>query len=194
MRTKAPPLLPIFRSRLQGELLAAVLLGDRGTSSVTDLARRLGADVATVQREVERLERAGILTSTRQGRSRLIAPNTDSPLHTPLVELLLVSFGPPYVLADEFAGIEGVDEIYLFGSWVARFQGGEGPAPEDIDVLIVGDADRDELYDAARRAEHRLQREVSVTLRKKDAWLGSNDPFLRQVRSSPLVPVLPTKD
>ena len=44
MRTTAPPLLPVFRSHLQGELLAATLLAPNREESLTDLARRLAAD------------------------------------------------------------------------------------------------------------------------------------------------------
>jgi hypothetical protein len=35
--------------------------------------------------------------------------------------LLLRSFGPRQVLAEELEGIEGVESAYLFGSWAARY-------------------------------------------------------------------------
>lgn len=57
MGAVAPPIMPIFRSRLQGELLAAVLLADDGEFSLTGLADRLGAAISTVQREASRLEK-----------------------------------------------------------------------------------------------------------------------------------------
>ncbi len=86
MRTAAPPLLPIFRSQLQGELLALVLLG-QDQMTVSDLARRLGAPFATVAREVNRLEGAGLLRSRRVGRARQIAVDDDNPAVRPLREL-----------------------------------------------------------------------------------------------------------
>jgi hypothetical protein len=42
----------------------------------------------------------------------------------------------------------------------------------DIDVLVLGDPDRDALYEAVRRAEHRLGRPVQVTVRD-GSWLES---------------------
>lgn len=189
MRTRHPPLLPIFRSRLQGELLAAVLLVPHRASSISDLAKRIGADVATVQREVDRLERAGILTARRVGRTRLVSANTDSPLHRPLAQLVLLAFGPARVLSEELGGVKEIEEAYIFGSWVDRYQGTEGPPPEDLDVLIVGRPDRDQLYEATLRAEERLQRRIDVTVRTKNAWRNAADGFLRQVRSSPLIPI-----
>jgi predicted nucleotidyltransferase len=188
MRTKAPPLLPIFRSRVQGDLLAATLLHPTRRESVSELARRLGADVATVQREVSRLERAGILRTTRVGRTRLVEADRDSPLHGPLKELVLRVFRPAHV-AEEFESVVGIDEMYVFGSWAARYLGEEGPDPGDIDLLLVGSPDRDEVYQAALRAERRLGREVNTTIRSRDAWESSADGFLRQLRSSPIVPL-----
>lgn len=194
MRTKHPPLLPIFRSRLQGELLAAVLLVPGQASSLTDLAGRIGADVATVQREVDRLERAGILQARRVGRTRLVSANTSSPLHRPLAQLVLLAFGPTHVLAEEFGVVKGIDEAYIFGSWAERYEGVEGAQPEDLDVLVIGEPDRDQLYDAVLRAEERLQRRIDVTVRSTEAWKRADDGFLRQVRSSSLIPVLGTTE
>lgn len=187
MRTPAPPLLPVFRSQLQGELLGATLLDPEREESLSGLARRLDADVGTVQREVTRLERAGILRSRRVGNTRLVAANAESPLYRPLAELVLRAFGPLHVVAEEFAEIAGVGDVYIFGSWAARYLGEEGPSPADLDVLVVGGPDRDEVYEAALRSERRLGRQVNVTIRSKAAWERAQDGFVKQVRSAPLV-------
>ena len=56
MRTESPALAPIFRSHLQGRLLAAVLLGTDALT-IAALAQAVQAPESTVHREVERLER-----------------------------------------------------------------------------------------------------------------------------------------
>lgn len=167
-----------------------MLLEPQGGSSISDLAGRIGADVATVQREVDRLERAGILTTERVGRTRLVSANTTNPLNRPLAQVVLLAFGPAYILSEELGGIEEIHEAYIFGSWAERYEGIEGPPPGDLDVLIVGTPDRDELYEATVRAEERLQRRIDVTVRTKEAWRNAGDGFLQQIRSSRLVPVL----
>jgi hypothetical protein len=63
----------------------------------------------------------------------------------------------------------------------------QGPAPHDVDVLIIGAPNRDEVYEAARRAQDRLGREVNTTIRKAGQWHSAQDGFTRQLRSSPLV-------
>src|SRR5439155_8362383 len=106
-------------------------------------------------------------------------------------ELALRAFGPARVVAEELSRIRGADEVYIFGSWAARYQGEEGPPPGDLDVLVVGSPDRDEVYEAALRVEHRVRREVNATVRSKAVWEAARDGFVRQVRSSPLIRVAP---
>lgn len=188
MRTSAPPLLPIFRSRLQGDLLARVLL-QPGSLTVSALARELAAPVPTVQREVSRLEDAGILVTQHVGRARLIEPNDANPVVRPLRDLVLLAFGPRQVIAEEFA-VLGPAEVLIFGSWAARYRGEPGSPPGDVDVLVIGQADREEVFDAAQRSEGRLGREVNTTVVSVDRWKASDEPFLRELKRRPLVPVV----
>lgn len=187
------PVLPIFRSQLQGELLATLLLDPDTEHSLSELARKAEGSVAAVQREVDRLESSGILVSRRVGRARMVRADLSSPLFEPLSELVVRTFGPPAVIAAELADIAGIDGAFLFGSWAARYHGETGPAPRDIDVLVVGSPDRDEVHDAALRAEGRLGRPVNMTVRNAEGWAGAQDGFARQVRRSPIVP-LPLRD
>ncbi len=189
MRTHAPPLMPIFRSQLQGELLAAVLLSDQ-ERSVSDLAAMVRSPVPTVAREVSRLERAGVFKSRRVGTARLVRADADSPVAEPLTELVLRTFGPVSVLAREFGQLDGIERVEIYGSWAARYQGETGPPPGDIDVLILGSPDRDDVFDAAGRAERILGREVNTTIVSAKRWAQPEGAFLTQVRDRPRVPVL----
>ncbi len=189
MQAPPPPLLPVFRSRVQAELLTQLLLNPNVEVSLTRLADVVDASVSAVSREIDRAEAAGLVRSRRVGNTRLVSADRDSPLFEPLAELLLRAFGPRRIIGEEFGGIDGVEELYLFGSWAARYSGEGGPAPEDIDVLVIGTPDRNELFDAARRSEHRLGRPVQATVRSRDSWDESEESFIRQVRSHPLVVV-----
>lgn len=187
-RGSPPPLLPLLRSRLQAEVLTLILLGPEQEWSLTGLASRAGVSVSSVQREVDRAEQAGVVSSRRLGSTRLVKA-AESPLTAPLAELLLRSFGPRQVLAEELAGIEGIEAAYLFGSWAARYTGEAGRPPADLDVLVIGAPDRDDLDDAAQRAERRLAREVNVTIRSVDWWREGTDGFHADVIRRPLVPL-----
>lgn len=62
----------------------------------------------------------------------------------------------------------------------ARHVGQYGERPVgDIDVLVLGEPDRDQLYAAAGAAEERPGRLVQVTIRKA-SWLESGSGSLHQ--------------
>jgi DNA-binding transcriptional ArsR family regulator len=187
MRTASPPLLPVFRSRLQGELLALLLADASVEWTVEQLAEQTDQPYQTVANEIRRLEGADLISVRHVGRSKILRANPDSPYFEPLAQLALMSFGPPLVIGEEFRTVDGIQRAFLFGSWAARYAGESGPAPHDVDVLLVGSPDRDSTYDAARRAEQRLGREVNVTIRTVENWRTATDGFTRQLHASPLL-------
>ena len=187
MRTGAPLLAPIFRSDGQARLLSALLLvGDE--LSVTDVAERADLAYPTAHREVARLIDAGILVERLVGRTRLIRGNPDSPLTAPLREILTVVSGPVVLLAAEFERIDGIQSAFLYGSFAARLRGFDGPAPRDIDLMVVGAPDVDAIYEACTRVEAAVHRPVNPTILSAEEFKAESG-FLDTVRSGPIVPV-----
>jgi DNA-binding transcriptional ArsR family regulator len=190
MRSDAPRLLPVLRSQHQADLLTLLLLHPDQEFTIADLARRLSVPQSTVSVEVRRLADAGILAIRPAGRSRLVTANSSSRLAGPLTELLTLTYGPHVVVADEFADVEDVALVVIFGSWAARYQGQRGQPPNDVDVLVVGTPDRVAMYTAAERAESRLGRPVNPTTCLPDQWANPTEPFIREIKSKPYVSVL----
>ncbi|CQD02043.1 ArsR family transcriptional regulator [Mycobacterium timonense] len=188
MKTSA--LLPILRSQLQGELLALLYLHPDIEYSLSDAARHIGATVRAVHHEVERLAAAGFVQERRFGNMRLIKA-AETRLARPLTELLSLTYGPLSVLPNELAQVDGVLQAFVFGSWARRYVGEPGPPPADVDVLVVGNADLDDLDEAARRAEELLHFPVHIARVLPDRWASEtqDDGFLADVRNKPRVPI-----
>ena len=184
MRTTAPLLLPLFRSRGQARLLARVFLHPDDRLPLNQLARELGLDPATVQREADRLEEAGILTSERVGTARLIRPNEESPFYQELSGLVQKAFGPVPVLRERLEQLGDVEAAFIYGSWASRYAGERGEPPADIDLLIVGKPDRRELARVCREAgaELRLRGEPD---RPRAGRLGVGCDGVHQVDQEP---------
>jgi predicted nucleotidyltransferase len=189
MRSPASSLLPLLRSQVQGDLLALLYLHPDQEYSLTEAARVIGASVKTVHTEASRLVAAGFAADRRQGNIRLLRAVTDSPISRPLTDLLAVTYGPQPVLTDLLSRTEGIQLAYIYGSWAARYLGEPGPVPNDIDVLVVGTADRDELDRIAREAQTRLGRPVDIRRVRPEAWdsTDSADAFSASVRERPLL-------
>ncbi len=142
----------------------------------------------SVYREVQRAEQAGLVTTRKVGNTRLARANTDSPYYAGLADVLTRAFGVPAVLAEVLRHVGGIDDAYIYGSWAARHAGQAGQRPvADIDVLILGSPDRDQLYEALSTAETRLGRPIEATIREAD-WLKSGSgSFHETVISRPML-------
>ena len=86
--------------------------------------------------------------------------------------------------------MSGLSEAFIFGSWAARYHGDAGPAPGDIDLLVIGEEQNlnvDRVYEAVRIASERLGREVNVTIMNEDEWRNDHTGFLDTIRERPLL-------
>jgi len=189
MRLAAPAVLPIFRSKLQGEILALTLIDPERSWTIDELARRTGHPYQTVATEVRRLQQADILRAQTIGRTKLLTANAASPYAGPLTELVVTAFGPPLVIAEEFGTVAGIEQLFIYGSWAARHAGEPGPAPNDIDLLVIGQPDRDAIFEAAKASQHRIGREVNTTIRTPEQWAEATDGFTKKLRESPMVEI-----
>ena len=194
MKTASPMLLPLLRSRSQGDVLAVIMLDPQHERSLSEIADETGISVSTVLREVARLEEGGLVTTTRRANTRLVRAVTDSVVYKPLADLLAVTFGPAAVLRTALAEVRGIERAFIYGSWAARYAQRSGPVPEDIDLLVVGDIDRHVLADAVAEAEAVLRREVNVRRVTATAWANDNGSFKQTVLSKPVVDVIGKRD
>lgn len=189
MNTLAPSLSPLFRSDMQGEMLAHLFLNpDRGFT-VAELARLTGSAYASVHREVGRVVRAGWVSRHRVGQATVVQAEKESPVFEPLVRLLAQSYGPVAVIPQLMSGIAGITSVEIYGSWAELRVGEFVGFPQDIDVLVVGNPNRAELDEAAREAETILGRDVNIRVVSVDLWRESDDPFLASLRLKPRIPL-----
>ncbi len=178
-------MLPLFRSQTQALVLTRLLLGP-GEESLTDLAIAVGSYKNAVKHEVDRLEAAGLVSSRPVGRSRLVSVSAGEPVRSILLDLVLHTYGPIHVVGEELSGVAGIAAAFIYGSWAARYVREPGPPPGDIDVLVVGDPDRDDLFDAVGRATTRLGKEVNVHVVTAAAWAKPKGAFLSELKANPL--------
>lgn len=155
---------------------------------VRAVARALDRDPTAVARDLDRLERAGVLTSTRRGRLRIyrLAPSSLVDELRPLVQRTV---GVEARLADALREVAGIRQAFLYGSYAS----GTERAASDLDLMVVGEPDPEQLWDRLLAAERDLRRDVNVTEytpREFDALRRKRDSFLISVLSGRVVPLI----
>jgi DNA-binding transcriptional ArsR family regulator len=181
MPSAAPELIPVFRSETQARLLAEVFFGQPASGS--ELARRLGLLQSTVARELGRLADAGVVTFEQVGRSKIVRP-ADAPFRSALSQLVAYAAGLPHIVRGEYADVGDIDEVFIHGSWAARFNGEPGPPPNDVDLVIVSPT-----HTRFSLAEHRAAIEAATDLSVDQIVVPPDHPDLDRLRRGS-VPVI----
>lgn len=159
--------------------------------TVAELENATSIPQQTVSREVARLVQAGLFQDRRQGRMHFVAANQASPYFPELAGLLLKAIGPKEVLADELAGVPGIKEAHIFGSWARRYDGLPGDPPRDVDLVVIGEPDVDTVYAACQRAAQTISQEVNPVVLTQKEWKQKRSGFLREIQAGNLVQVVP---
>jgi len=165
------------------------VIGGEGPQSLSAISERARIPLSTVQREVDRLERAGLRVSERIGNTRLVRPNNDSPYFSDLHSLLLKAFGPTKLLTSLLVEIPRIDRAYVYGSWARRYLGNDSVIPRDLDVVVIGSPAPNAVFAAARRAEADLNLEVNPVIVTPDDW-DNPSGLIRRIKNGPLVELI----
>lgn len=174
-------LLGPFRTRV----LSALLLHPDTTWHVRELARRLNALPGSLNRELQKLADAGILSRQRVGNQVHYRANLACPVFLELTGLLRKTSGLATVLAEVLQPLaDRIDCALIFGS-VAR---GEEAAGSDVDVLVLGELEFGEVLTAFHPAQGVVQREINpvvyrtIDFRNK---VTSKNTWAREVLRNP---------
>ena len=171
--------------------MAELFLHPNQELTLAEVTRRTGLAQAVVHKEVSRLVNGGVLTDRREGNNRLVRVAVNHPLFRPMAQIIAAAYGPVPVLRDLLGPIDTVAEAFIYGSWAARRSGEVGLPPRDIDVMVVGDLSVDDMIDVQEAARSHLGLEVNVHRTTPAAWAARDcDPFLSQVASQPVVPLV----
>jgi predicted nucleotidyltransferase len=175
-------------TRVQQRVLA-VLFGNPARSFYAkEIIRLAGVGSGAVQRELAKLEGAGLLTAERMGRQKHYQANAASPVFTELRGLVLKTSGLADVLRAALAPLAGdVRAAFVFGS-VAT---GGDTARSDVDLMVVSDAlAYPELFTALEPAAATLGRTVNPTVYTPDELrhrVAHANAFVSRVLAGPKI-------
>lgn len=115
---------------------------------------------------------------------------TESPLYEPIRDIVRMTVGAPDVIRRSLAGLGGVDRAVIFGSY-AR---GDMRADSDVDLLVIGAPDRDDLTDRLEAAGREIGRPVNETVMTSSelaARRARGDRLVQSIEDGPTIQILP---
>jgi predicted nucleotidyltransferase len=151
-----------------------------------ELARSLNENYSAVWRELDRLEKAGILISTRSGRAKAYRVNPACPITPELTAIMMKTAGAGETLKLHLKEVGGIQAAFIFGS----FASGKADELSDIDLMIIGEMSLEVLAPVISEVEKQLNRPVNYVFYSDPEWqdqVTRNEPFALNIINSPKI-------
>jgi predicted nucleotidyltransferase len=194
MSTAHDSLSDVLFGQIRGGVLA--LLYGRADESfyVRQIARHLEASVGAVQRELEKLAQIGLITRRSSGNQVFYQVNDRSPVFSDMRSLVNKTVGVFNVLRNALEPlVERIIVAFVYGS-VARE---EETAQSDIDLMIVGEVELDEVLSRLSGVEGTLGRPMNPTVYSAKEFkqkIASGNHFLNAVMKGKKVFLMGSED
>jgi DNA-binding IclR family transcriptional regulator len=174
-------LAALFSSRVRAAVLALLLPRPHLSFSLTDLSRRLGLPVSSLQHECYKLTRLGVLRDERAGNARLYRPDSVWPLQAALTAFVVRALPLTDTLRGTVEQVAGIEAAWVSGDLAAR----ESP----VYLVVVGNLGVEEIDGVFARARIALapaaaSGSVELAFFRAEDWAartGCGDRFARSL-------------
>ena len=144
-----------------------------------------GDSTNSIRQELNKLESANLLISSTKGNKKYFNANIKHPLFPEINSILLKFTGLDQLIIHVIEKLGDLKEVYLIGDL------GKGIDSELIDLVFVGDINRDFLNKLIEKAEKHIHKKIRYVLLsmaefldKKSKIIGANDLLLWKALST----------
>ncbi len=188
MRKKSP--LDSLFPKVRQAILGTTLLHPERSWYLSDLAREIGVTPSSLQRELSKLVKSGVLIRREEGNRVYFQGNPECPFLQDLQALLAKTTGIVDVLRDALGPVsQRIFSAFVHGS-VAR---AKELSTSDVDLMVIGEVGLSDLAPLLKTAERRLGREVNATTYTPEEFarkVATGDHFIHTVLGTEKVPVV----
>jgi hypothetical protein len=154
----------LITSKTRIRLLLKFFLNPETKAYLRGLADELGESTNAVRVELNRLNKAGLLKSVSDGRTKLYWANPEHPLFPDIHSLVKKYLGIDQVIDMVLAKLGTVELAFITGDYAKGIDSGI------IDLVIVGRIDREYLQSLIEKTEEIISRKIRVLVLNKQEF------------------------
>ncbi|GAB4482821.1 MAG: hypothetical protein OHK006_02110 [Thermodesulfovibrionales bacterium] len=157
----------LFSSAIRAEVLALLLSNPDEKFYVREISTLLRKNPSGVKRELDNLEKMGILSSKKVANLKYFQAEKKSPLFSELKSLIAKSLGVPGALKT-LLKTTGVKAAFIFGPFVENEEAGT------VNLFIAGPTNL-LIYEGVKDVEERFQKKITVMLMDEAEFKAKRD-------------------
>lgn len=169
----------LFTSNTRIKLLTTFLLNPDQEFFIRELTRRLNEQINSIRRELDNLKKIGILKTKSKSRKKYYYVNKNFFLLPELTALISKAIASDKKIAQDLERMGEIKMLALAGLFINK-------PTETIDMLIVGNIDREKLANYLN-VKMQTERPVKFTVLTEDDYryrINCHDQFIQDIISS----------
>jgi hypothetical protein len=169
----------LISSKTRIKLLMKFFLNSKNTAYLRNLEDEFGESTNGIRLELNKFEKAGFLSSSKNGNKKIFSANTLHPLFKDLNSIILKMTGIEYILDYVIQRIGDLEKVYLVGNLA------KGQKTDIIDLVLVGNnLNKQFLIEQIEKAEKKLKKKIRYI------HFGSNEFNLNKINEPDMHPLL----
>lgn len=179
----------LFTSKARVGILEEFLLNANTEYHIREISRITKISPIHVQKELRNLESIGLLSSRKKGNMILYKLQTKSPIADDLKRIFLKTESIGKEILKGIGSKGKIRYALVYGS----FAKGTESTASDIDLLVVGNIEEDEILKSISKAEKRIGREVNFILWTEKELLQKikeNITLVREISKTPIIMII----
>lgn len=164
----------LISSKTRIKLLLKFFLNSKTTAYLRSLEGEFGESSNSIRLELNRFEKAGMLSSEMKGNKKIFSANEQHPLFKEIHNIVLKHLGLDKVIENVIERLGAVESVFLAGKFA------KGIDSKIIDLVFVGNIEKSYLVELIEKVESRIERKIRYLIYENDELLeedwGSFDP------------------
>ncbi len=144
----------LISSKTRIKLLLKFFLNSNMTAYLRGLEGEFGESTNAIRVELNRFEKAGMLSSFMKGNRKYFKANQKHPLFEEIHKILLKYIGLDSIIENVIQKLGDIDKVYLVGEF------SKGLDSKIIDLIFIGNIDKVYLLKLIERAEDMVDRKI----------------------------------
>lgn len=182
----------LFSSKTRVEILKLFLFNTNNSFYQRQISNLTAQSIRGVQREVDKLNRIGLIEKSIQGNRIYYKVNKKCPIVEDLKNIFFKSVGIAEVLRDNFKE-KGIKVAFIYGSYAK----GEESLLSDIDLMVIGDISSKELSSILSKPKKELMREINYAVFSLNEFINKamqKDHFINSVLKDKKIYIIGSED
>lgn len=133
---------------------------------IRELARRVGTEINAVRRELDRLQKCGMLKKETRANRIYFSVRKDYPGYKDMLSFVYKEIGIGGLVLKNLSELGKVK----FGILSTEFIEGRVSSPNEVDLLLVGTIDMNYLQELIKKVQDTLEHEINYTVLGEDEF------------------------